>query len=69
LAGFDWVKCAQSVLENMGDPNSIFEMPLCRFVALYIAAPPNANASEDLTTVRNRIRARKGLPLIARKGK
>jgi len=53
----------------MGDPNSIFEMPLCRFVALYIAAPPNANASEDLTTVRNRIRARKGLPFIARKGK
>jgi len=45
----DWTAQAKSALENMGSPDDLFEMPLCRFAVLNFG-----RANETVTKITNR---------------
>ena len=57
LVGLDWAKVGRDEAENGRDPNAVYDMPFCRFVALYF--PPT---QADMMALVNADRAADGLP-------
>lgn len=61
----DWTAQAKTALENMGSPDDVFEMPLCRFAALHFGRANETvtkiTCAEDLAEWRReRAKRRKG---------